>query len=150
MMKRGNTASLALSAAGCILGAAALILYAAKGVNDFILRLDPSVIALAAIGAVLAAVAVVSHFFSADFDGKLIPYIAFLLLFSAWFAYLNSEMSYLANVLVGIDPTGLKPEILYPFIFTFGLLLLSSLCALFAAILLKNEFGKAAAEGGKQ
>ena len=79
-----------------IFGILAIVMYSNTGITDFNTQLSTSALVCGWIGVALCALSLV-------FEFKPVKYIAYLLFFYAFFAYIQTQATYIANVFVSID-----------------------------------------------
>lgn len=127
---RRRDASFVLSAAALVLTAAMLIAYALTGTSTFTPVLSGKVLALMGVCIFLDAVFTL-------FEVKLGKYAMYLMGLWMWLEYLLSQLSYISNVLVGIDGN----QFSVGFLMTVAFGLLAWVAALASAILQKVEWG---------
>ena len=112
---------------------AAFILYIAAGKNTFTPVLSSKVITMMWISMILGMILCV-------FEIKILKHALFLLTFWTWLEYIFDQMSYISNVLVGIDGNSFH----IGFIGTILCGLMAWVCALLSANMQKGEWKEAA------
>lgn len=124
--KRGAGYYLALPA--LVLGILAYALYAKNGITEFNPALSQKAIIAAFVGAGLCAVSLV-------YERKPVKYLAYLAYLYAFMAFLNSQITYIANVFVSIDGSTFSAG----FLLTAISFLLAAITALVSAALTKDR-----------
>ena len=107
-----------------IFGILAIVMYGRTGITDFNTQLSTSALVCGWIGVGLLAVSLVIEF-------RPVKYVAYLLFLYAFFAYIQTQATYIANVFVSIDGNTFTSG----FIATVVFYVLSFVVTLFAAVL---------------
>ena len=125
---QGRGAGYYLALPALILGVLAYVLYAKNGITEFNPSLSQKAVAAAFAGAGLCAVSLV-------YERRPVKYLAYLAYLYAFLAFLNSQITYIANVFVSIDGSKFSAG----FILTALSFLLAMVLALVSAILTKDR-----------
>ena len=118
--------------AAAMLSIAVLVLYSATGRNTFTPVLSSTVITMLWICIILGILLCV-------FEIKILKHALYLLIFWTWLEYISDQMSYISNVLVGIDGNSFHAGFIAAVICG----LLAWICALISANIQKGEWKEA-------
>ncbi len=125
---QGRGAGYYLALPALILGVLAYVFYAKNGITEFNPTLSQKAIIAAFVGVGLCVVSLI-------YEWKPLKYLAYLAYLYAFMAFLNSQITYIANVFVSIDGSTFSAG----FLLTAASFLLAAILALLSAVLTKSR-----------
>ena len=125
---KNRGASLWLALIAILLGAAAYFLYAKYGITEFSPALNKSAVIAVWVGVGLSVIGIVTNW-------KPVKVLSYLAFFYAFFGFINSQATYVANIFVSIDGTTFS----LGFILTAAAFFLAIVVALITAIVTKTK-----------
>ena len=125
---KNRGASLWLALIAILLGAAAYFLYAKYGITEFSPALNKSAVIAVWVGVGLSVIGIVTNW-------KPVKVLSYLAFFYAFFGFINSQATYVANIFVSIDGTTFS----LGFILTAAAFFLAIIVALIAVIATKAK-----------
>ena len=125
---KNRGASLWLALIAILLGAAAYFLYAKYGITEFSPALNKSAVIAVWVGVGLSVIGIVTNW-------KPVKVLSYLAFFHAFFGFINSQATYVANIFVSIDGTTFS----LGFILTAAAFFLAIVVALIAVIATKAK-----------
>ena len=125
---KNRGASLWLALIAILLGAAAYFLYAKYGITEFSPALNKSAVIAVWVGVGLSVIGIVTNW-------KPVKVLSYLAFFYAFFGFINSQATYVANIFVSIDGTTFS----LGFILTAAAFFLAIVVALIAVIATKAK-----------
>ena len=125
---KNRGASLWLALIAILLGAAAYFLYAKYGITEFSPALNKSAVIAVWVGVGLSVIGIVTNW-------KPVKVLSYLAFFYAFFGFINSQATYVANIFVSIDGTTFS----LGFILTAAVFFLAIVVALIAVIATKAK-----------
>ena len=129
---QGRGAGYFLALPALVLGILAYVFYAKNGITEFNPALSQKAIIAVFVGVALCAVSLV-------YECKPVKYLAYLAYLYAFMAFLNSQITYIANIFVSIDGSTFSAG----FLLAAASFLLAAILALVAAVMTKRREDKA-------